>query len=79
MIGLQDVAHSLKELLEYDGDVEEDLCVTFQASIGQNGKMVTEDLMKGDVFVLTLELRTLWFCVRKICPLLCPMLMGTKS
>ena len=44
---IQDVAHSLKELLEYDGDVEEDLCLTFQASIGQNGKMITEDLLEG--------------------------------
>ncbi|KAF6035865.1 HECTD2 [Bugula neritina] len=44
---MPDVAHSLKELLEYDGDVEEDLCLTFQASIGQNQRMITEELVKG--------------------------------
>lgn len=37
----------MKELLEYDGDVEDDLCLTFQVSVGQNGKSFTEDLMKG--------------------------------
>lgn len=51
LLCFKDVAHSLRELLAYDGDVEEDLCLTFQASIGQNGKMITEDLMKGEAEV----------------------------
>ena len=27
---LQDVAHGLQELLDYEGDVEDDFCLTFQ-------------------------------------------------
>lgn len=51
---LQDVAKSLQELLNYDGDVEEDFCLTFQASMGQNGRMITEDLVKGKTVIRTL-------------------------
>lgn len=29
---LQDLGRGLKELLDYEGDVEEDLCQTFQVS-----------------------------------------------
>lgn len=43
----QDVAKSLREVLEYDGDIENDLCLTFQASFGQNGRVITEDLVQG--------------------------------
>ena len=31
-MSLQDLAHGLKELLTYEGDVEDDLCMTFQVS-----------------------------------------------
>jgi len=29
---MQDLAHGLKELLEYEGNVEDDFCLTFQIS-----------------------------------------------
>lgn len=45
----QDVANSLKEVLNYEGDVENDLCLTFQASVGQNDRVITEDLKKGSI------------------------------
>ena len=41
---MPDVAQSLKETLEYDGDLENDLMLTFQASIEEYGKVVTADL-----------------------------------
>ncbi|XP_072177562.1 probable E3 ubiquitin-protein ligase HECTD2 [Diadema setosum] len=39
-----DLAHGLKELLEYDGDVEDDLCTTFQCSLPVYGTVMTYDL-----------------------------------
>lgn len=30
---LQEVAHGLKELLKYEGDVEDDMCLSFQVSL----------------------------------------------
>ncbi|XP_041477495.1 probable E3 ubiquitin-protein ligase HECTD2 [Lytechinus variegatus] len=48
-----DLCHGLKELLEYSGDVEEDLCTTFQCSIPVYGTTMTYDLKPngGDIFV----------------------------
>ncbi|XP_067930960.1 probable E3 ubiquitin-protein ligase HECTD2 [Watersipora subatra] len=45
------VAQSLRELLEYDGDVEDDFCLTHQVSVGQNGKTFTEELIKDGASV----------------------------
>ncbi|XP_002738170.1 putative E3 ubiquitin-protein ligase HECTD2 [Saccoglossus kowalevskii] len=39
-----DLAHGLKELLEYEGDVEEDLCLTFQINMQAYGTVVTRPL-----------------------------------
>ncbi len=44
---MPDVASSLREVLSYKGDVEDDLMVTFQASIEEYGKVITTDLKSG--------------------------------
>ena len=38
---IQDVAHGLQELLHYEGDVEDDFCLTFQV------KKVTAEKLVG--------------------------------
>lgn len=42
-----ELAHGLKELLSYEGDVENDLCQTFQISYKSYGVVVTKDLKKN--------------------------------
>ncbi|XP_074602235.1 putative E3 ubiquitin-protein ligase HECTD2 isoform X3 [Brevipalpus obovatus] len=44
---MPDVAIGLKELLAYEGNVEEDFCMTFQVSIEEFGKMKTHVLKVG--------------------------------
>ncbi len=41
---MPDVAMSLREILAYDGDVSEDLVISFQASVEEYGRMITQDL-----------------------------------
>ncbi|XP_066277457.1 probable E3 ubiquitin-protein ligase HECTD2 isoform X2 [Branchiostoma lanceolatum] len=44
---MPDLAHGLKELLEYEGNVEEDLCMTFQVSRTEFGIVRTMNLKPG--------------------------------
>ncbi|XP_052132072.1 probable E3 ubiquitin-protein ligase HECTD2 isoform X1 [Frankliniella occidentalis] len=44
---MPDVAHGLRELLAYQGDVEQDMCLTFQASIEEFGAVKTFPLKQG--------------------------------
>ena len=44
---MPDIAASLKNILEYEGNVEEDMGITFQISVGEYGKMKTVDLKVG--------------------------------
>ena len=41
---MPDVATSLKEILEYEGNVEDDLMVTFSASVEEYGQVITKEL-----------------------------------
>ena len=41
---MPDVARSLQNVLEYEGDVENDMFMTFQISVGEYGKIKTVDL-----------------------------------
>ena len=41
---MPDVASSLQNVLEYEGDVENDMFMTFQISVGEYGKIKTVDL-----------------------------------
>lgn len=41
---MPDVAQSLQQVLEYEGDVEEDLMLTHQVSFEEYGKVYTKDL-----------------------------------
>ena len=41
---MPDVASSLQNILEYEGDVETDMYMTFQISVGEYGKIKTVDL-----------------------------------
>ena len=41
---MPDVANSLQNILEYEGDVETDMYMTFQISVGEYGKIKTVDL-----------------------------------
>lgn len=51
---MPDLGRGLKELLEYDGDVKEDLCQTFQISYTVFGEVVTHSLKpKGDKIPVT--------------------------
>ncbi|KAL9983333.1 hypothetical protein ACROYT_G005487 [Oculina patagonica] len=55
---MPDLGRGLKELLEYEGDVEEDLCQTFQISYTVFGEVVTHSLKpKGDRIPVTKENR----------------------
>ncbi|CAH1783947.1 unnamed protein product [Owenia fusiformis] len=42
-----DLAHGLQELLDYEGDVENDLCLTFQVSTSEFGSQRTHCLKPG--------------------------------
>ena len=44
---MPDVASSLREVLNYKGNVAEDLMLTFQVSFEEYGKVYTADLTKG--------------------------------
>merc|ERR1719188_1415060 len=44
---MPDVAQSLRGVLDYDGNVEEDLIMPFQASIEEYGRVITHDLKPG--------------------------------
>ncbi|KAK3710761.1 hypothetical protein QZH41_005390 [Actinostola sp. cb2023] len=49
-----DLARGLKELLRYEGDVENDLCQTFQVSHTSFGQVITHNLKpKGDTIPVT--------------------------
>ncbi|XP_071946832.1 probable E3 ubiquitin-protein ligase HECTD2 [Antedon mediterranea] len=49
-----DLAHGLKELLEYDGNVEDDLCMTFEISLPCYGSVKTTNLKpNGDKIPVT--------------------------
>lgn len=55
---MPDLGRGLKELLEYEGDVEEDLCQTFQISYTIFGEVITHNLKpKGDKIPVTKENR----------------------
>lgn len=55
---MPDLGRGLKELLEYEGDVEEDLCHTFQISYTIFGEVITHNLKpKGDKITVTKENR----------------------
>ncbi len=45
---MPDVARSLRELLLYEGDVEEDLMLTFEVSVDEYGSVITGDLKQGN-------------------------------
>ena len=44
---MPDVANSLQNVLEYEGDVEADMYMAFQISVGEYGKIKTIDLKPG--------------------------------
>lgn len=44
---MPDVAQSLSNVLEYEGDIEEDLMLTFSVSVEEYGKVFTKDLIPG--------------------------------
>ena len=44
---MPEVATSLQNILEYEGDVEADMFMTFQISVGEYGKIKTVDLKPG--------------------------------
>ena len=46
---MPDVASSLREVLDYDGNVAEDLVLTFQVSFEEYGKVHTADLTAGNL------------------------------
>ncbi|XP_032229698.2 probable E3 ubiquitin-protein ligase HECTD2 isoform X2 [Nematostella vectensis] len=51
---MPELARGLKELLSYEGDVENDLCQTFQVSFTSYGEVVTHNLKpKGDTIPVT--------------------------
>lgn len=55
---MPDLGRGLKELLDYEGDVEEDLCQTFQISYTIFGEVVTHNLKpRGDKIPVTKENR----------------------
>ena len=55
---MPDVASSLQNILEYEGDVETDMYMTFQISVGEYGKIKTIDLKpNGDDIPVTNENR----------------------
>ena len=41
---MPEVAHSMKEILDYKGDVCEDLLLSFEVSIEEYGKVITKEL-----------------------------------
>ena len=49
---MPDVASSLKEVLNYKGNVAEDLMLTFQVSFEEYGKVHTADLTSGSTIYL---------------------------
>ena len=46
---MPDVASSLREVLDYNGNVAEDLVLTFQVSFEEYGKVHTADLTAGNL------------------------------
>ncbi|KAK8397421.1 hypothetical protein O3P69_004868 [Scylla paramamosain] len=55
---MPEVAHGLQELLKYEGDVEEDMCLTFQVSLEEFGLPRTFNLKEqGDCLPVTNENR----------------------
>ncbi|KAG8223038.1 hypothetical protein J437_LFUL001360 [Ladona fulva] len=44
---MPDVARGLSELLAYEGNVEEDMCMNFQVSLEEYGEMRTYDIKEG--------------------------------
>ncbi|CAM1307289.1 HECTD2 (predicted) [Pycnogonum litorale] len=55
---MPEVTHGLKDLLTYEGNVEEDLCLTFQASVDEFGMVKTHLLKpKGDKVYVTNDSR----------------------
>lgn len=58
MEAMPDLGRGLKELLEYEGDVEEDLCQTFQISYTVFGEVITHSLKpRGDRIPVTKQNR----------------------
>ena len=54
----QEVARGLKELLAYEGNVEDDLCLNFHVSIEEFGKVITVNLREnGEEVAVTNENR----------------------
>ena len=45
---MPDVASSLREVLDYKGNVAEDLMLTFQVSFEEYGRVLTADLTSGE-------------------------------
>nr|XP_053648254.1 probable E3 ubiquitin-protein ligase HECTD2 [Cherax quadricarinatus] len=55
---MPEVAHGLKELLKYEGDVEEDMCLSFQVSLEEFGQPRTFNLKEnGETLPVTCENR----------------------
>ncbi|XP_018008097.1 probable E3 ubiquitin-protein ligase HECTD2 [Hyalella azteca] len=55
---MPEVSHGLSELLKYEGDVEEDMCLTFQVSLEEYGEPRTFNLKEsGDKIPVTNENR----------------------
>ncbi|XP_069157582.1 probable E3 ubiquitin-protein ligase HECTD2 [Procambarus clarkii] len=55
---MPEVAHGLKELLKYEGDVEEDMCLSFQVSLEEFGQPRTFNLKEnGETLPVTNENR----------------------
>ncbi|XP_031557085.1 probable E3 ubiquitin-protein ligase HECTD2 [Actinia tenebrosa] len=55
---MPDLSRGLKELLSYEGDVENDLCQTFQISYTSYGQVITQNLKpNGDQIPVTSENR----------------------
>ena len=45
------VARSLQDILDYEGDVEEDLMLNFEVSVEEYGNMVTTVLKPGNLYL----------------------------
>ena len=57
-VSVQEVARGLKELLAYEGNVEDDLCLNFHVSIEEFGKVITVNLREnGEEVAVTNENR----------------------
>ena len=45
------VARSLQDILDYEGDVEEDLMLNFEVSVEEYGNMVTTVFKPGNLYL----------------------------